>query len=141
MLYTVKNVVTENNHLLYNDGVIKLLLYTKGTKGGSKELKDLLTFMECTTPANAVDAELLEIQQIVNSVKRDKEVGKRYMTLQEMIDYEKRDSYNEGLQAGIKGAIEICKSFNQDKVQTQNQIMKQFDLPSEQADEYINLYW
>ena len=42
-------MVAEENHIAYNDGIIKLFLYTKGTKGGSKELKNLLTYMEHTT--------------------------------------------------------------------------------------------
>lgn len=30
MLYTVKNMVVENNELVYNDGILKTFLYTKG---------------------------------------------------------------------------------------------------------------
>ncbi len=61
MIYTVKNMVVENNQIVYNDGSNKIFLYTKVTKGGSKELKDLLSYMEHTTLANTVDTDLLEI--------------------------------------------------------------------------------
>ena len=61
MLYIVKNMVAENNQIVYNDGSTKIFLYTKGTKGGSKELKDLLTYFEKTTLTNAVDSDLQEI--------------------------------------------------------------------------------
>lgn len=138
MVYTVKNYVAENTHLVYNDGVTKYFLYTKGTKGGSKELKDLLTFMENTTQNNAVDEELLKIQEIVDQIKADTDVKERYMTLQDVIDYEKRDSYNEGI---VQGTISTCKSFNLDKMEIQQRIKNQFALTDEKADEYINRYW
>lgn len=141
MVYTVKNYVAENTHIKYNDGVTKLFLYTKGTKGGSKELKDLLTFMENTTSANAVDDELLEIQKIVDRTKSSSDVKERYMTLQEVIDYEKRDSYNAGRDEGINAVINICKSFHLNKRETITRIVEQFSLPEDKADEYINLYW
>lgn len=145
MIYTIKNIVVENQELVYNDGITKIFLYTKGTKGGSKELKDFLTYMENTTVSNAVDKELLELQEIVNNVKSKEDVGERYMTLQEMIDYEKRDSYEDGLKNGlnngIKASINICKSLKLDHTQTKAKLLEQFSLLEEQADEYLNLYW
>ena len=161
MIYTVKNMVVENNQIVYNDGSTKIFLYTKGTKGGSKELKDLLTYMEHTTFANAVDSDLKEIQEIVDNVKADSRERERFMTLQEMIYYEKRDSREAGYQdgqkvgyqagqeagiqigliEGIKGVINICKSFNATCDQAKEAIIKQFDLTEEKADEYIHLYW
>ena len=146
MVYTVKNMVTEENHIVYNDGVTKLFLYTKGTKGGSKDLKDLLTYMEHTTLESAVDKDLQEIQGIVNTIKERRETKERYMTLQEMINYEKRDSYKEGLVDGelkgeIKGSIHTCKSLNQDKSHTKTFLMDQYSISEDKAEEYLNLYW
>lgn len=138
MLYTVKNKVVENPDLMYNDGVTKLFLYTKGTVGGSKELKALLTYLENTTPANAVDKDLLEIQEIVGNIKSKEEVGERYMTLQELIDYEKQNSYEYGL---LQGTINTCKSLNLDKSQVRDTLLKQFDLTEDKANEYLELYW
>ena len=145
MIYTIKNIVVENHDLVYNDGITKIILYTKGTKGGSKELKDFLTYMEDTKLSNAVDEELLQLQEIINNVKNKEDVGELYMTLQEMIDYEKRDSYEDGLKDGLKNGImatiNICKSLNLDSTQTKDKIVEQFSVTEEQADEYINLYW
>ena len=157
MLYTVKNMVVENNHLVYNDGVTKIFLYTKGTKGGSKELKELLTFMENTGSDNAVDEELANIQRIVDKVKSRSDVKERYMTLQEVIDYEKRDSYeegveigraegielgrSEGIELGIRGIISTCRSLKQSQLETRDLLSTQFNCSKEKADEYINLYW
>ena len=58
MLYTVKNIVTDNPDLKYNDGVTNLFLYTEGTIGGSKSLSDLLNHMTHTTAENALDSDL-----------------------------------------------------------------------------------
>lgn len=134
MIYTVKNMVAEENHIVYNDGVIKLFLYTKGTKGGSKELKDLLTYMEHTTAENAVDQDLQEIQSIIDNVKSKDNLGGRFMTLQEMINYEKRDSR-------IEGAISNCKFLGLDIDKTKESIIKQYRLPESMADYFLDLYW
>ena len=134
MVYTVKNMVAEENHIVYNDGIIKLFLYTKGTKGGSKELKNLLTYMEHTTAENAVDKDLQEIQGIVENVKSKDNLGGRYMTLQEMINYEKRDSR-------IEGAILTCKFLGLDINQTKDSIIKQYKLPESMAEYFLDIYW
>ena len=146
MIYTIKNMVVENHDLVYNDGITKIILYTKGTKGGSKELKDFLTYMENTTLSNAVDSELLELHEIISNIKSKEDVGERYMTLQEMIDYEKRDSYEDGLKDGLKdghvrGIIEAYQSLGIERNQTKEKIMEQFQLSSEQAEQYLDLYW
>ena len=138
-------MVVENNQIVYNDGSTKLFLYTKGTTGGSKELKDLLTYFENTTLTNAVDEDLLKIQKIVDSVKADSRERERYMTLQEMMYYEKRDSHEAGYQAGreegIQGIINAYKSLNSTSDQAKSAIIAQFALTEEKADEYIHLYW
>ena len=66
--------------------------------------------MENTTLSNAVDNKLLELHEIISNIKSKEDVGERSMTLQEMIDYEKRDSYEDGIKDGIMGSINICKS-------------------------------
>lgn len=56
------------------------------------------------------------------------------MTLEEMIQYEKRDSYIHGFIIGLKNhgfPIETVKEI----------IMKQFDLPERFADTYLEEYW
>ena len=141
MIYTVKNMVVENNELVYNDGVVKLFLYTKGKLGGTEELKSLLTYFEETTQENAVDAELEEIQRIVGNIKRSHEKEDRYMTLQEMIDHEKDDSYNAGLLRGIQGIIRTCQNLNQTKETAIESLMRECEITQEEAGEYIRLYW
>ncbi len=138
MLYTVKNMVVENNELVYNDGVLKLYLYTKGKKGGSDELRALLKYFEETTQDNAVDADLKAIQEIVGNIKHSKKEEKRFMTLQEMIDH----SYDDGVQQGIQqGIIQTCQSLKQTKEKTIETLKAQCNITDEMAAEYIERYW
>lgn len=107
MIYTIKNVVTENEKLLYNDGIRKIFLYTKGSKGGNLKLKNLLDYMENTRKEKAVDKELLEIQDIVDKVKCSDEERAQYMKIYGVIDYEKRDSYEAGEKKGVEWGEEL----------------------------------
>ena len=76
--------------------------------------------MEDTKLSNAVDEELLQLQEIINNVKNKEDVGELYMTLQEMIDYEKRDSYVDG---HIRGIIETYKSLGSELSQAKDKII------------------
>jgi len=141
MVYTVKNVVTENNQIVYNDGVTKLYLYTKGSKGGSQKLRELLAFMEEPTRDKAVDEELLQLLNIVATVKSNPEERRRYMGIMGVIDYEKRDAYESGRAEGICGAIQMAKEFGADKEKVKISIMDKFALADEEAEEYMTQYW
>lgn len=142
MLYTVKNCVVENPQIVYNDGILKIYLNTKGIRGGSKELKDLLTYMENSNEENAVDKDLLEIQEIVGNVKSNRELRGRYMGIYGVIDYERRDSYIAGEKEGlIRGVINTCKSFDIPRDKAKEELVKNHGLSDEAAEEYLNLYW
>jgi len=150
MIYTVKNMVVENNQIVYNDGVAKLFLYTRGTKGGSQKLRELLAFMENPICDNAVDEELSKILNIVDAVKSNPEEKRRYMGIMGVIDYEKRNAYENGravgyqsgLQEGqIQGSIEFCKFKKTDRETTKADIMLQFSLEEKDAEEYMKKYW
>ena len=76
MMYTIKNKCVEVPEMEYEDGASTLFLYTKGTEGIPNEaVKQLLHYMEDTTYENAVNEELREIHRMVETVKKDSEVG------------------------------------------------------------------
>ena len=80
VLYTIKNQCLEEPEMEYGDGAETIVLYTRGTKGMiSEELRQFLNYMENTDQSNAVNAELQDIQRMVDTVKRDGEVSLRYM--------------------------------------------------------------
>ena len=145
MIYTVKNMVVENPGMVYNDGVEKLFLYTRGTEGGSAKLKELLRYLEETKPENAVDEELREVQDIVGKVKHRKDVGEHYMTLQEIIDNEKKYSYEDGKeigrQEGLENSIRMLKNLNVSETDAYASLMEQFSLTEEKAAEYMKRFW
>lgn len=58
----------------------------KGTEGSpSKELKDMLKYLEDSTDRNVINEDLKEIHTLVNEIKGDEEVGISYM---KAIEYE-----------------------------------------------------
>lgn len=162
MIYTVKNMAAGNNQIVYNDGVTNMFLYTKGTKGGSRKLKEFLTFMENPICDNAVDDELLKILNIVDTVKGNAKERGRYMGLMGYTDYIIRDGIREGIQAElekqlepererareegraeglIEGTIKTCKLLKMSREESKEMIISQFSYTEDQAEEYLNLYW
>ena len=98
--YTIKNTCLELPEMPYEDGAQTIVLYTKGKHGDiSKELRQLLNYMENTTDTNAVNDTLKEIQEMVETVKRDGEVSLNYMKgfERDMLMYE--EGMEDGRQA------------------------------------------
>ncbi len=114
MVYTVQNKVIEDNEIQYDDGVTKLFLYVNGENGGTDDLRKLLQYFCQSEEKNATDKELAELHTMVENMKHSREMGERYMTLQEWIEYEKEEGYQEGKEKGYqegkeKGYLEGTK--------------------------------
>ena len=138
MIYTVKNSVVENPDIVYNDGVTKVYLYTKGTKGGNDNLRALLNFMENSNEENATDSDLCKIQGILDVIRNNEEVGERYMTWEDVIEYEKRDSYEAGMEAGMEaGFIKACSEFGKSNDEIIPLLIEKFSLTKEEATEKV----
>ncbi len=105
MLYSVKNIVEESTEIDYNDGVRKLFLYTRGKKGGTEALRNLLTYLENSLEENAVDEELKRLHTNVERLKCSKEVGVKYMQMQEVIKYKVEEEVEEILAQKIPEII------------------------------------
>ncbi len=146
MLYTVKNYIEEFPELVYNDGVKKLFLYVGGELGGTEKLKSLLQYFSKSDTSNATDADLEHLHSIVENTKHKQEVGKRYMTLQDMIDYEKKESFEDGVavgreegrEEGMLAFIRFAKELNLHAEQILEQLMQKFSLTMEEAKAYLN---
>ena len=111
MIYTVKNMVVENPSLVYNEGVTRVFLYTEGELGGTEE-----------------------IHSVVSRIKGDEEAGERYMTLEDVIDYEKEESYNTGREEGsVLGFISACREFGKTDEEIINLLIEKFSLTKEEA--------
>ena len=114
MIYFVKNVVEGFEEIDYNDGVRKVFLYAGGEGGGSKKLKSLLSYIRNSREENATDTELKQLHTSVEQLRKNREIGVKYMRMQDFLRYERMDARKEGyeegreegMQAGMQAGIE-----------------------------------
>lgn len=107
MCYTIKNHIEEEEDIDYEDGAVTLFLNTKGTYGGSRELTELLKYMENSSFENAKTKELRTLHEYVDRIKHKKEVGVRYMKSWEIEKMLREQGWREGREAGeIEGKKE-----------------------------------
>ena len=101
MAYTIKNGCEEDSSIPYDDGAKKIFLYTKGKEGNpSQKLMYMLKYIEKTTNNNVVNQDIASIQQLVDRVKRKKEVNVSYMKSWEIEKMVHKQGYNEGYDGG-----------------------------------------
>lgn len=101
MVYTIKNSCVEDLAIPYDDGARKIFLYTKGKEGNpSQKLSDMLKYIEKTTNNNVTNQDIESIQQLVERVKRKKEVGINYMKSWEVDKMVREEGYAEGYDNG-----------------------------------------
>ena len=141
MLYTVRNKVEEVSGKEFKDGVTKLFLYVNGELGGTESLKTLLTYFSQSDETNVADEELQHIHTIVENVKRNEERREHYMTWQEMIEFEKEESYLEGRNEAQRQSIRIhISSLRKLKIseeQILESIIQSFQIPADEAEEFM----
>lgn len=149
MVYTVRSKVEEAVDIPFEDGVTKIFLYVYGEDGGRESLKSLLRYFIHSDFENVTDEELKQIHKIVTSIKDDKERRDRYMTLHEMIQFEKEESYNEGvaegivqgigrgIQQGITIYISSLREYNIAEEQIRDSVVQKFGIPKEKAMELM----
>lgn len=111
IIYTIRNMCEEDPSMPYEDGARTIFLYTKGTKGNiSKELRELLHYMEDTEEKNAVNSSLQKIQKMVEKVKEDKGVFLEYMKIWEREQMIREEGMEAGIAAGKKEGIALGKA-------------------------------
>ena len=149
MIYTVKNCVVENTHIVYNDGVTKLFLYVGGEFGGNEDLKNLLHYFSSSDEANVVDSELSQLHDIVETIRGNQEMGEQYMTLGDYIACEKEEAceiaHEKGLAEGraqalvenIYISVAMLKELNISEEQILAKVMEKYSLSKEEAQAYL----
>ena len=158
MLYIVKNCVEEDTQIVYNDGAMKLFLYTGGEYGGNEKLKDMLRYFSESNEKNVVDEELSQLHSIVQKVRDNRKVGERYMTLQEYLEYEIKQGVEERIAEAVDAAVEeavdaavdaavaeavdaavaMLRELNIPEEQILEQLMQKYALTEEKAKSYLN---
>lgn len=138
MVYTFRNQCVEDHKIIYEDGALNMILYTKGTEGNpSQELKSMLHYMEKTTADNAIGSELGNVQRLVERVKARKEVDLSYMKSWEW------DAYNRdiGREEGIRALITSCRNLNVSREDILEQLMANLSMDKAKALEYLEKYY
>ncbi len=106
MVYTIQNMIEEDPSIDYNDGALKIILYTKGKAGNaSKELQDMLRYFENSTSENVVNPDIEFVHHMVNRLKERKETNLDYMKSWEWDEYNKKLGRDEGLAEGRKEGL------------------------------------
>lgn len=101
MMYTVKNKCVEVPDLQYGDGLQFIYFYTKGTKGGSDEIRRMLQFIQDSREVNVTDESTKALYDYVSKVKIQPEARLEYMKFDEWLAWEKQDV----MEATMRNAI------------------------------------
>ena len=96
MLYTIHNICEEVPQLKYEDGLRFLYFNTKGIKGGSEAIKNLLNYIQNSKEENVTDEATKKLHNCVSKVKVLPEVREEYMMWEEKLFYERLDGKAEG---------------------------------------------
>ena len=69
--------------------------------------------------------------------------GEEYMckALEDYYNDAKSEGKKEGIKEGIKGTIKTCKNLGNDIEKVKNELVKEYKLKEETAEEYLRLYW
>lgn len=123
MVYTIRNRCEEEPGMSYDDGARTLFLYTRGSQGNPpKELRQLMKYMEDTTLENAGSEELRQIQKMVETVKKDREVSLEFMKIferEEMLIRQGRREEQENTERERRRAEEAEKRAEEAEERTQ----------------------
>lgn len=111
MMYTFENRCMEVADLQHGDGLKFIYFYTGGTKGGSKELKNMLQYLRHSTADNATDKSTRELHDYVSKVKTLPEVRQGYMKFDELIYYERMDAIIQAIFDLLEDYGEIPESL------------------------------
>ena len=112
-LYSFEYLCDQDPSLTFGDETVKIILNTKGTMDDvSPEMKRLLEYIDGQA---ASDEFTRELEDAVQSARRNEKWRLDYMTLQQ----EYREKYNEGLEAGIEQGLErgIEQGIEQGKIE------------------------
>lgn len=113
MLYTIQNACKEIPNLEYEDGLKYLYFNTKGEKGGSSVIRNVLEYMRNSHDKAVVDSTTEELDRYVQNVRLDPSIRGTYMTFGDKIDREKAKSFSEGDVYGRDSVLAeiVCKKM------------------------------
>ncbi len=157
MMYTVHNRCDEVPELEYDDGLNFIYFYTKGQKGGSQAIKNMLTYIQNSDSKNAVDDATRMMDSYVEKVKNLPEVEAGFMTLgdwidsivEEAVEEAKRDMREEMAEEvtkevreqDMKIIVEMLQEYNATKENAVIKLQAKFPQNAGLAAEIVEKYW
>ncbi|MBR3515886.1 MAG: hypothetical protein IKO10_06180 [Lachnospiraceae bacterium] len=87
-LYTFQHRCLEVPEIPYEDGLRILYFNTKGTRGGSQSVQNMLNYLQESKATSVVDEAAREIDGYVRGVKENPKAEEAYMTIGDIIDRE-----------------------------------------------------
>lgn len=151
-VYTIQNMIKEDPSIKYNDGALKMILYTKGKAGNPrKELLEMLKYFEKSTTDNVTNPDIECVHHMVDRIKDRKELNLEYMKSWEWDDYNKKLGREEGLKEGLKKAnkerenairilISSLKKYNATEQNIINELMSNFSLSHAESQDFLDKY-
>ncbi len=101
MMYTFRNRCDEVPEIPYRDGLTILYFNTTGKKGGSRDIENMLKYLQNSRKNLAVDDATRELDRYIDSVKSNSALKGAYMTAGEWMDWQIEEGINERLKDNI----------------------------------------
>lgn len=87
-LYTFRHQCQEVPEIPYEDGLRIIYFNTKGTKGGSQSIQNMLNYLQKSDEVSVVDEATREIDGYVRGIRTNPKAEEAYMTIGDIIDRE-----------------------------------------------------
>lgn len=101
MLYTIKRGCVEEPALPYEDGSVTLILNTRGKKDiPSQALQSMLQYLEKSSEQNATNDDLRTIHRMLEDIRRNDEIGVKYMQAWDREMHFREEGYRDGVEDG-----------------------------------------
>ena len=126
MVYTIENHCVEEPDMEYRDGAKTIYLYTRGTKEiPSQSLKNMLSFLEESSSENATDTGLMDVKNMMDTIKHDHKIGVKYMHTLERERAIRREGEIEGEAKGVNLLSNAIKLARENSIKTVTELVKQ----------------
>ena len=106
MIYTFRHICKEEPDIEYNDGLTILYFNTNGTKGGSRDIENMLKYLQDSREVMAVDEATKELDGYIESVKENASLKGDYMDFGDLIDNYVEREVKIGVERGIQEKLE-----------------------------------
>ena len=127
-MYQFRNQCLEVPGLEYRDGLRYIYFNTKGIKGGSPAIQELLHYIQNSTETNVKSKELQKIHEHIKKVKVLPEVREEFMRLDDIIYYEREEAAERAAkETRIQSILELLEEYGEVPEELKEKIAAQDD--------------